>query len=84
MDRKEIGGTVFKAGAARRDDHSHKAVPRDVLGHAVAHPLVVGVERLGPQFRACHQEDVGPLVRPVVDELWPSQQKINQPLVRAW
>ena len=78
MHGEEVGRAVLQARTLGRHHLPHEPVPRGVLRDAVADPLVVGVHRVGPQLRSAHEQDVRPLVGPIVDELRPRQEQVDQ------
>ena len=84
MDGEEVGGAVLETRPLGRDHVPHEAVPGRVLRHAVAYPLVVRIDRLGPQLRSTDEQHVGPLVGPVVDELGPRKQQVDESLPLPW
>ena len=78
MQGVEVGGAVFQGAARRGDDGLDEFVPGGVLLDLRADPLVVGFERLGTQTLAAGQQQVAPAIGPVVDELGPGQQRLDQ------
>ena len=78
MHGEEVGRAVLQARTLGRYHLPHEPVPRRVLRDAVADPLVVGVYGVGPQLRSAHEQDVRPLVGPVVDELRPRQEQVDE------
>ena len=70
----EIRRAVLVRAAGGGDDLAGELVPRRVRGDALANPVVVRLERLRPQPLAGEQQQVGPFVGPVIDELRPRQQ----------
>ena len=68
-ERVEIGGAVLEALAGGRDDLADEPVPGKAVGDSLANPLIIRLERLGPEPRAVEHQEVGPFVGPVIDEL---------------
>ncbi len=79
----EVRRPVLHAFAGGRDDLAHQLVPGRVGRHLLADPLVIGLERLGPEPRAVEHQQVGPLIRPVVGELGPGKQAFDQRIALA-
>ena len=74
---------VLEARPAGGEQVGHDPVPRGVLRHAVADPLVVGVHRGRPQLGAGYEQHVGPLVGPIVHELRAGEQQFDEPFTLA-
>ena len=74
VQHEVVGRAVLQRAAAGGEDLAGEAVPRLVVGHALADELVERPHRRLRQLAARDQQQVGPLVRPVIDELRPLQQ----------
>ncbi len=61
-------------------DLAHELVVRHVLVNLVANPAAERHRSLGAQVLPVHLQQVGPLVRPVVDELGRADQPVHQRL----
>ena len=73
------GGAVVQIAPLRRQDAARKLVPWLVVGHVLPHVLIKGTHRWLRQLAAGNQQQIGPLVRPVIDVFGPPQQRVNQP-----
>ena len=71
MDRPVIGGAILARVARGRVDLVDELVPGLVGCHALADPVVVAPYTFVGEVVARYQQQVGPLVSPVVDELRP-------------
>ena len=80
VQQEVIGRPIAQPAAVGRHHFAGKAVPRFVVGHALPHPLVERPHRRLWQPTGGDEQQVGPLVRPVIDVFRPLQQSIDQPV----
>ena len=78
LDQEVAGRPVLGRVARSREDLTDESVPGFRLLYAVTDELIVGAHAPGRQFATRDQQDIGPLVGPVVDVLGPSQQRVDQ------
>ena len=78
MDGIKIRGAAHHAVAARGDDLPHELIPRRVFGHLAAQPIVISLESVGAKFFAANQKQIGPTIRPVINELRPREELIDE------
>ena len=83
-ERVEVGGAVFDAFARCRDDRPHELVPGRTGGYLLVNPLVVALERHRAQPRAAEHQQVRPFVGPVVGELRPFEQALDEGISLGW
>ncbi len=78
VQHEEVRRAVFQRAAGGRHQVAGELVPRRVGRHVVANPVIVGPHRRRPQLLAVDQQQVAPLVGPIVDKLRPRQQLLDQ------
>src|ERR1044072_3871030 len=71
-------GAVLVCAALGGDDFSDEHVPRRVRGDVVADEPVVGPHRRRPQPFARDEQQIDPFMRPVVYELGPLEQRLDE------
>ena len=74
----EIGGAIFERAALRGQYLADEEVPWRVGGDVVANPVVIRPHRRSFQFPALDQQQVGAPVSPVIHELGPPQQRVDE------
>ncbi len=74
VQHEEVGRAVLQRASRGGDQLADQLVPRRVGRHVVANPIVVRPHRRRLEPLAVDQQQVGPLVGPVVDELRPREQ----------
>ena len=69
VQHEEVRCPVLQRAPFGRHDASRKLIPRSVRLDLIANPGIIGPHRRRTQPFAVDQEQVGPLIGPVVDEL---------------
>ena len=79
VDEEVVDRALLVASARRGRQLARERVPGLVGGHTLPDPVVESLCALAAELPARDEQDVGPLVRPVVDELRPLQQRVDEP-----
>ena len=78
VQHEEVARPVDQRAALRGDKLAHEPVPRRVRLHLIPNPRVVAPHRGRLEPLALHEQQVGPLVGPVVHELGALQECFDQ------
>src|ERR1035438_7200216 len=80
MQDEVIQFAILPGVARRGEDFPSKLVPGLVLLHAVADPVVIRSDGVGKQlpFITGYQQQVRPLIGPIIDERLALEQSIDQ------
>ena len=74
----KITGAVFERAALRGEDFPDEDIPGRVGGDVVPNPVVIRPHGGGFQLLALDQQQVGPFVSPVINELRALQQRFDE------
>lgn len=78
IEDEKVAAAVLERAAGGGEQITHHGVPRRVRGDVTADPVVIRPHGLRHEFVAIHEEEIAPSMRPVIDELGPLQQRVNE------
>ena len=82
-DHEVIRRAILQRAPARHQQTSRELIPRRVRRHLVADPFVIRPHRRHRQLALRHEQQVAPLVGPVVRELRPLQHLLDHAVALA-
>ena len=84
MNHPVVPGAILDGVAGRGDEFRHKLIPWFIDCHAVANPVVIAPHLLVRKVIARNQQQIGPLIRPVIHKLGPLHEAFNQLIPLIW
>lgn len=78
VEDEKVPAAVLECAAGGGEQITHHGVPRRVRGDVTADPVVIRPHGLRHEFVAIHEEEIAPTMRPVIDELRPLQQRVDE------